>query len=281
MNIAKSGISSALAILVPTILGCASQLDKKILALKQQVAVEQQGLSQSAGPYYAVQGKDFELEAGKTPVFDVLNTFNNTSRIIGVQSVGTAGWFAEFWTDCPIPLIDGKIGIYFKLAFPAAVQAVLYADPMTPSWTAGNGIDFPFNAVGGGGALAIGGAEFCFGSADITPIPVLAGFGSLNNHGRVDLAPVPDQGIQYEVDLDHKPVIILGAYAFGWWAGWPLTVDNPITQGTINNIVGKNGTVQITKIGEARNYSLNFNFDLANYVDGGLLVAGPIVITWQ
>lgn len=281
MIFARFGAISGLALLSIALSGCASQLDKKIAALKQQVAVEQQSLAQSAGPYYAVQGKDFEVEVSKTPVFDALNAFNDTNRIIGVQSVDSAGWFAEFWTDCPIPIIDGKIGIYFKLAGPAALQALLYLDSMTPSWTAGHGIDFPFNAIGGGGALAVGGAEFCGGSADILPLPVLAGFLSLNNHGHIDLTPVPNQGIQYEFDLDHKPVIILGAWAFGWWAGWPLTVDNPISKGTINNIVGKDGVVQITRIGEVRNYSLDFNFDLAQYVDGGLLVAGPIGVNWH
>jgi hypothetical protein len=278
MNFLKSYRSYGIALLISFCCGCASQIDREIAELKQDVIVEQKELAQFARPYYANQREDYQIYVSKEPVFDTLNAFNATNRIIGVQSVGTGGWLAEYWTKCwPF---DAKIGIYLKLAFPAALQAAFHVDPMTPSWTAGGGIDFPFNAVGVGGALLIGGAEFCVGSAGISPVPVLAGFVSLNNHGTVTLTPVPDQGIEYAVQLDHSPILLLGACAFGWCAGTPLPVNPQLSKGTIGNIVGKDGTVQITQTGAARNYSLNFNFDLAQYVDGGLTVAGPIAIKW-
>lgn len=260
--------ASACAGVILALAGCATPgLDKQIAQLRSEVRNAREALAPIATPYHALAGKEFQIDVSKRPITDVFAQFNGLSagdRIIGFQSLDRAGYIDEFWTKCwPF---NSRIGVYIKLAFDEALQGVLYLEKMPYTWKPGRGLEFDFRATGVGAAILVAGIKLCGFNTDVAPFPVAIVFPPIQDYdGRIDLEPNAE-GIQYRLMLDHKPFGFVGA-CLHWCVGWPIHLDYELTDGVIRNIAGKAGEVQISKLGAKREFTLDFNFDSARFLD--------------
>jgi hypothetical protein len=60
-----------------------------------------------------------------------------------------------------------------------------------------------------------------------------------------------------------------------------IVIDPSLLSGTVANIIGKDGEVQISQTGKVKKYSIDINFNRASFVNAGLTASGELKITWQ
>lgn len=265
--------------------GCQhAALRKEIVRLDADIQGKQQSLSQAAGPYRAVPGAGFQIDVSKTPVMDTLHEIDKVdslNRTVSISSFDYGGYIAEYWTTClPWPF-EKDIGVYIKLARHDALQMVFHMGRTNPRWKENRGLEFDFDAAGAGGAVLVAGVKACFFSTHIGAFPVLAVLPPLQKTtGRLRIGPTA-QGLEYFLVLDNPPTYFIGASLFGFNVGWPFKMDSELTSGVIDNVVGNEGDIQLSKIGAARHFVIDFKFDHAAMLAQGMQVSGPITVVWS
>jgi hypothetical protein len=261
---------------------CTGHLDAEIARLDAQIAQSRAELVSVADPYRAVSGAGFQMDASGQPIVDALKQIDSLpshKRLITVKSIDRSGVIAETWTKCwPF---SRKMGIYLTLAHDNALYMLFHLGRTNPVWEPSRGLEFEFDAAGAGGAIIAIGAKFCVGSANIGAMPVAAVLPPLQKTtGRLDVSPVAE-GLKYRLMLDRPPYFVLGACAFGFCAGAPVRLERELTEGDIPNLVGNEGEVQLSKLGKVRKFTLDFKFNQAAMVKGGLQVSGPVAVSWR
>lgn len=222
------------------------------------------------------------MDAGGRPLIEALRQIDevpSTQRIVTVKSIDRSGVIAEAWTKCwPT---NKKIGIYVQLAHDNALYLAFHLGRTEPRWHPTQGLEFDFDAAGLGGAVLAIGAKFCIGSGNIGAVPVAAVMPPLQETtGRLRVEPAAD-GLKYRLVLDRPPWFVLGACAFGFCAGAPIRIDDELTEGSIPNLLGNDGEIQLSKLGKKRKFVADFRFNQAAMVPGGLEVSGPVQVTWR
>lgn len=260
---------------------CTGHLDREIARLDQEISVREKHIAGLAEKFHSRPGADFEVKVGAEPILDVLREIDETpslKRTIVVRSIDRSGRLAEAWTKCwPF---SRKMGIYLSLAHDNALYSIFHMGRTNPKWDETKGLEFDFDVKGAGGALIAIGAKYCIGSGNIGAVPVAAVMPPLQQtRGRLFLSPKAE-GIAYELRLDRAPYFVLGACALGLCAGAPVRMDNKLQDGLISNPIGNEGEVQLSKLGKARKYTLDFRFNEAAIVPGGLSLSGPSDVQW-
>lgn len=264
--------------------GCSiltKDLDNQIAQLNGELTQERTVLAQSAAPYRAIPGKDFQAEIVKDPLMDSISNLLPGGGLISLQSRGFDGKVAEGWTDCPWPF-SGQLGAYAKMAFNEAFYAALGLGSLNPVWKGPQPIEFQIQgALGAAGMIVIGGVQLCYVSTDIAPGLAVIVLGGMPVNGRSELTPLPNEGLQYRF-ISTSPIVFFASIVFpGWYFYVPFWINSmELARGKIPNIVTPTGQVQITQLGRVRHYQISFNFDQADFLANGVRVAGPAVITW-
>jgi hypothetical protein len=266
--------------------GCATpDLDRRIVELRQAVSAEQQSNQPLANPYRAPAGKDIMVESSAAPLLRVLDKFNGLStsdRILSMNSYDYSGYIAQSWTRCPWTFDSERIGFRITPAFDEAFAAVVYIDEIENGWSAGSGLSFKLKRTVGAAGMIVGGRVWLCGLSGDVPLGLAAVVGGANSAGgSMRITPRPNVGLEYRVSLDQPLYFIAYVATPVFSASVPLKAAFDLTEGTIPNLVGREGEIQVAQTGEKRRYVLDVNFDQADFLAGGLRVAGPVTVTWQ
>jgi len=271
-----------------TLQGCAwypQYLDNETDALRSQLSEARSELGRQAAPY-RTGGKDFYLVTSSKPLRQTLEKFNSLSaddRTMTMVEIDAGGRIAEKWTDCPWPF-SGRIGVYVSpLSLRYASGAIVSVGELEyAGWPAISGLQFRLKGVGAAGYVTLyGAAELCGLNSPIAPIFVALVGGTFDSRGKATVTVKPE-GIGYELELV-DPLWFIGNVYVGGLGG--ITIPFPLTpklfDGTVSNMLGNEGKVQVGPLGKTRSYLLDLRFTEASFVDDGLGVGGNITITWK
>jgi hypothetical protein len=276
----------AMALVASLTLGaCATpKLDKRLAEVRQQVADQRAALAVLAGPYKGKSGKDVQLDVSGQPLLETISVFNGLpwgDRLMTLQSVDRGGVITEWSKSCG--WLGGRYGYYVELAFDEAFAGVIYIDTIDAAWSEADGLAFRLKRSGVvAGMIVKGGLKLCFlGDVDIVPGLAVVGGGADSASGATSLTPVPNEGLRYRVFLT-QPLYLIAYIAIpGYAFAVPFPVKFELTKGIIPNMLGREGSVQITSQGQIRRFVMDINLDQAQFLPAGLSASGPVQITWQ
>lgn len=267
-------------LVVPFLSNCATpELDRRISALRSQIAEQQATLRPLADPYRGTPGKDVQMQITSRPLHDVVETYNGLDdHSIQLQSIERRGYIAEHWNDCPWPL--GRWGYRIHAAHDKAFAGVIIIDRIGSSWSEKDGLVFSLKHSVGAAGIVIGAyVEACFGGTDL-PIGFAAVVAGAHSAGGItEIQPVAE-GIQYKLTLTQPIYMIAYVWTPFFSTPVPLYFTTTLTKGKIPHILGREGSVQITKTGELRRYVLDIRLDEAHFLPSGLSASGPVSIRW-
>ncbi len=262
------------------------KMDADIAALNIDIAKNRADLTANAIPYRATLGQDFQIDLSGKPLHGVIDKFDSLSpldRTMSMISTGAGGRFGEIWTDCPWPL-SGHLGLFLEpINLPGTFASVVNIDKLEyQGWSSQDGLQFALHGTAGAGFIVVlGGVEFCFGSASILPIPVgVVGY-TYHAGGGADISPSPGKGIDYTISLRQPLYFLAVADVLGYVIPAPLWLKPQLFSGTLSNIIGQDGEVDIVQNGKGRKYSIDINFNQAKFIENGLTSSGAIVINWK
>lgn len=260
--------------------GPTPHLDRRIAVLDAEIAVRRDVLAKQAEPYRAYPGHDLQADVSSRPVTDLFDAYNalpSNEKVVTLQSYNTAGSFYRVWGDC---WPTGEHGIEVVPLFDEAFAAALYVDRFDHNWDA-SGFAFRLkNSAIIGGILLGGRIKFCIGELTLP-----AGWAAIISYthsaaGRMTLMPVSNEGIEYKLEL-RQPLTMWAAGTFGpIYVSGPILWKGELMKGKISNILGEEGEVRISELGEVRRYQIDSNFQRAEFLDNGLSVSGPLTIKW-
>jgi hypothetical protein len=262
------------------------KMDRDIAALNADIATRRTALTANAASYRATPGQGFQIDLSGKPLKGIIDKFDSLSfgdRTMSMISTGAGGRFGEVWTDCPWPL-SGHLGLYLEpINLPGTFASVVYIDKLEyQGWSSQNGLEFAFRGTAGAGFIVVlGGVDFCFGSVSVLPIPVgVVGY-TYYAAGGADISPSPGKGIDYTISLQQPLYFLAVADILGYVIPAPLWLKPQLFSGTLANIVGQDGEVDIVQNGKGRKYSIDINFNQAKFISNGLTSSGAIVINWK
>lgn len=267
--------------------GCATpQLDRRLQELRKQVAAEAAVVGPLADPYRAPTGKDVMAETAATPLLQVSDAFNEQSldeRTLALRSYDYSGYIARNYVTCPWPLDHEKVGYKVIPAFKETFAAAVYVDKIESSWNEKDGLAFRLKrSVAAAGMFISGRLEFCGAPSVDIPVGLAVVVGGANSAaGTTRLSPIPNEGIEYRIVLDQPIFLIANVVTPVFSAGVPLWLKFDLSKGKIPNIMGRKGEIRLTKIGEVRRYILDIKLDAAQFLPAGLMVSGPVDLTWE
>jgi hypothetical protein len=199
-----------------------------------------------------------------------------------MDSTAAGGNFWEAWTDCW--LLPGRIGISLE---PYNVRhgfgAILYVSELQyQGWPAASGLQFAFRGTAGAAYLLLGGhTEECGLNQRIPVGYIVVVGGAYYASGGASLTPKPNEGIGYEINLT-QPLYFVGAGTIlGYPFAAPFWFKPRLFKGTLGNILGKEGEVRIVQTQKGKAFSLDVDFDTAQFVNAGITTAGTLVVTWK
>jgi hypothetical protein len=261
-------------------------MDTQVAGLQAELDQARAQLSQQANPY-RTGNRDFYVAVSGKPIRETLDTFNGLpagDRTLTMSELSAGGHVAEIWTDCFWPL-SGRIGLFIApVPWRYAMGAIVHIGKLHYSgWNPSQGVQYRLQGTPAGAYAAFyGGIEFCGIEAPIAPIVVVLAGGTFDALSGAKLIPRPGQGIDYEFQME-DPLVFAGILYIGGVITLPIAfpLKPQLFKGSLPNMLGKEGEVQVHQNGQLRKYTLDLSFTQANFIDQGLAASGTIGITWK